>query len=227
MNKRLLLILIAACCMATAAAQRLGGIVGYQLTQGVQTTTDHLVNFNATPGSGFAVGVLFDWDITNRWGLEVAATYNLRTAHYNLHYLSDTTTRFKRQLYFLNIPVHAYVNLPFRKWTLALYFGPSFNVGLHGKDMAWENTDWQKPVMFEEDELYGDDGRLYRFEIGAEIGLNAKYRNFIWSIGYHHGFNNLDKNDYQWTLDLPTGTKTYVTMGEVKVSFGYLFDLKK
>ena len=96
MNKRLLLILIAACCMATAAAQRLGGIVGYQLTQGVQTTTDHLVNFNATPGSGFAVGVLFDWDITNRWGLEVAATYNLRTSLYNLHYLSDTTTRFKR-----------------------------------------------------------------------------------------------------------------------------------
>ena len=75
--------------------------------------------------------------------------------------------------------------------------------------------------------MYGDDGRLYRFEIGAEIGLNAKYRNFIWSIGYHHGFNNLDKNDYQWTLDLPTGTKSYVTMGEVKVSFGYLFDLKK
>ncbi len=225
--KRLFFTIFFGLCVTVAFAQRLGGVASYQLTQSFQTTSDNLVDFNAKPGSGFAVGVWFDWDITRRWGLEVGATYNLRSANYDLHYQSDTSTIFKRQVYFLNIPVHAYVNFPFKKWTLALYFGPSFNVGLHGKDIAWENTEIQKPVMLETENIFGEDGRLQRFEIGAEIGLNAKYRNFIWSIGYHQGFNNLVKNDYNWTFDLPTGTKKYVAMGEVKISFGYLFNLGK
>ncbi len=229
--KRTALIVVLALFAAVATAQRLGGVAGYQLSWGFNSTTGDVVDFGATPGSGFLVGVLFDWDITNRWGIEAAATYNLRTTKYRLHLAeqADTAHIFKRQLYFLNIPVHAYVNFPFRKWTLALYFGPSFNVGLHGKDIAWEDTEWQKPVMRDDENIFGskNEGRLYRFEIGAEIGLRAKYRNYSWSIGYHHGFNNLDKSDYNWTLSLPSGTKKRVTMGEFNVSFAYLFDLKR
>ncbi len=232
--KRTALIVVLALCAMAAAAQRLGGVAGYQLSWGFNSTTSDVVNFGATPGSGFLVGVLFDWDITNRWGIEAAATYNLRTTKYRLQLAEkqrlDTANIFKRQLYFLNIPVHAYVNFPFKKWTLALYFGPSFNVGLHGKDIAWQDTEWQKPVMLEDDKIFGskNEGRLYRFEIGAEIGLRFKYRNYSWSMGYHHGFNNLAKDDdFDWTLTLPANTKKRVTMGEFNVSFAYLFDLKR
>lgn len=231
--KRTILTVALCFCVAAAFAQRLGGVAGYQLAFGFNSTSDNVVDFNSTPGSGFLVGLLFDWDITNRWGIEAATTYNLRTTHYRLQLAenqgADTANIFKRQLYFLNIPVHAYVNFPFKKWTLALYFGPSFNVGLHGKDIAWQDTEWQKPVMLEDEKIYGsrNEGRLYRFEIGGEIGLRAKYRNYSWSVGYHHGFNNLDKSDYNWTLALPSGTKKRVTMGEFSVSFAYMFDLRK
>ena len=231
--KRFLLIAVFVLGVVAAQAQRLGGVAGYQLSFGFNSTTNDVVDFGATPGSGFLVGVLFDYDITNRWGIEAAATYNLRTTKYNLRLAEknglDTAHIFKRQLYFLNIPVHAYVNFPFKKWTLALYFGPSFNVGLHGKDIAWEDTEWQKPVGLMEDKIFGskNEGRLYRFEIGAEVGLRAKYRNYSFSIGYHQGFNNLAKSDYNWTFTLPTNTKKRIMMGELNFSVAYMFDLKR
>lgn len=219
------------CCLSLVAlalsAQRLGPVAGYQLTTPFPMTSRNVLNFNEQVGSGFHVGLLFDWDITNRWGVEASAVYNLRSSSYDLEYKSDTTTHFSRQLYFLDIPVHAYVNFPMKKWTLSLFAGPSFNIGLHGKDIAWQNTDMQKPVMLETDDIFGDDGRLTRFEIAAELGLAAKYKNYEVRASYEVGLNNIAKQDYAWTVGLPSTTTKRFQQGELKLSFAYLFYLGK
>jgi hypothetical protein len=41
------------------------------------------------------------------------------------------------------------------------------------------------------------------------------------------GLNDVTKDNYQWTLDLPVNSKTYFYQGELKVSVAYLFDLGK
>lgn len=225
--KKIFFVLLFLVCVLGASAQRLGVIGGYQLNTPFPSTNAEGVNFNARMGSGFHGGLLFDWDMTNRWGLELGAMYSLRSSSYNLSYTSDTTTIFKRQVYYLDIPLHVYVNFPMKRWTLAVYAGPSFNLGLHGKDIAWENTDMQKPVALETEDMYGDDGRLKRFEIAAELGLTAKYKNYEVRAGYQMGLNDVTKDNYQWTLDLPVNSKTYFYQGELKVSVAYLFDLGK
>ena len=85
----------------------------------------------------------------------------------------------------------------------------------------------QKPVALETENMYGDDGRLKRFEIAAELGLTAKYKNYEVRAGYQMGLNDVTKDNYQWTLDLPVNSKTYFYQGELKVSVAYLFDLGK
>lgn len=225
--KKIFFVLFFLASVSSLSAQRLGAIGGYQLNMPFPSTTVDGVNFNAKMGSGFHVGLLFDWDLTNRWGVELGAMYSLRSSSYNLHYISDTTTIFKRQIYYLDIPLYVYVNFPLRKWTLAVYAGPSFNIGLHGKDIAWQNTVTQKPVALETENMYGKDGRLNRFEIAAELGVTAKYKNYEIRAGYELGLNDVTKNNFQWTLDLPDGAKTHFYQGELKLSVAYLFDLGK
>ncbi|HPW90167.1 MAG TPA: outer membrane beta-barrel protein [Paludibacteraceae bacterium] len=227
MKRLFLVLLLSAFVIGGVLAQRLGAVAGYQLNTPFPSTNVDGVNFNERVGSGFHVGLLADWDMTTRWGLELGAMYSLRSSSYNLSYTSDTTTIFKRQLYYLDVPLHVYVNFPIKKWALALYVGPSFNVGLHGKDIAWENTPMQKPVTLETEDMYGDDGRLNRFEIAAELGLTAKYKNYEVRASYQIGVNDVTKDNYRWTLDLPTGSKTYFNQGELKLSVAYLFDLGK
>ena len=225
--KKIFFVLFFLSSVMMLSAQRLGAIGGYQLNTPFPSTSADGVNFNSAMGSGFHVGLLFDWDMTNRWGLELGAMYSLRSSSYNLSYTSDTTTIFKRQLYYFDVPLHVYINFPMKKWTLAVYAGPSFNIGLNGKDVAWQNTEMQRPVTLETDDMYGDDGRLNRFEIAADLGLTAKYKNYEVRAGYQMGLNDVTKDNYNWTLDLPDGAKTYFYQGELKLSMAYLFDLGK
>ena len=153
--------------------------------------------------------------------------YPLRSYRFNLHYLSDTTTIFKRQFFYLDIPVHLYVNLFAGKTTISIFAGPVLSVGLHGKDIGWEDTPDQKPKFLKTEDLFGKDNRLTRCEIGADLGVAVKYQGYQVRASYQLGLNNTTKQDYNWSLSLNKDIKKIQHQGVFKLSFAYVWDLRK
>ncbi|MDR0830215.1 MAG: PorT family protein [Prevotellaceae bacterium] len=231
--KKLILISFLTLFCTVISAQRLGFIGGYQLTTpfpfSYNIYNEQDVNFNAASGSGFHVGGYFDWNIKSGYGLDAQILYSMRTTKFNLHYLSDTTTIFRRNIFSLEVPIHFFLNFPIKKgWTLSPYIGPSLTIGLHGKDIAWENTDREKPVDYQTSDLFDkDNGRLMRFELAGQIGLTAKYRNYAIRTGYSMSLTNLANQKFNWTLPLPSKQKNYLFNGVFSLSFIYVFDLRK
>ncbi len=229
--KILIAIVITAVFSVSASAQKLGFIGGPSMSHSTMWCADEDAGFKPIPGAGFHVGALFEWDITNRWGWDAAATYEMRSSAFNLSYAGvDTSTYFNRQLFYLNVPVHVYVNFPVQnKYVISAFIGPVFTCALHGRDIAWQNTDMRRPVMYENEAegLFGKDGRIVRCEIAAEVGMAFKYRNFQGRLSYQYSLNNATRNDYLYTLPMSSGTNTYLTQGTLKLSFAYLFDLRK
>ncbi len=216
-------------------AQKLGFIGGPSMSYGIVTTSDKSASFTMIPGEGMHVGMLFEMDVTNRWGFDASVMYELRTMRWDLAYGNDSVQvvdrRFKRQLGYLNLPFHFYVNFPLQnQYVVSLFAGPVFACGLHGEDWAWENTELRKPVTYEKEKMYGKEGRLVRCEVAAEMGLAFKWKGLQGRLSYQHGFNNdnfaKDTKKYLFTLPLQK-TTPYFTQGTVKLSVAYLFDLRK
>jgi hypothetical protein len=180
MKKTLFIVAAVLLSTVSVSAQKLGFIGGPSLTHGNISCEDNQAVFAPIPGPGFHVGGLFEWDITNRWGWDAAAMYEMRSSSFNLSYISDTSTFMNRQLFYLNIPVHIYVNFPIQnKYVISTFIGPVFSCGLHGRDIAWMNIETRRPVMFEDKEVFNkDNGRVVRCEIAAEIGVAFKYKGF-------------------------------------------------
>lgn len=211
-------------------AQKLGFIGGPSLTHGNIWSENTNTEYLPIPGAGFHVGGLFEWDITNRWGFDAAILYDMRSSSFEMNYYnSDTTTLFSRQLFYFNVPVHLYVNIPIKnKYVVSFFAGPSLGIGLHGEDAAWMMIDNKKPVTSQDSEMFEKDkGRVVRFEIAAEIGMAFKYKAYQARIAYQYGINNSTKNGYQYTMPISSTTKNYYTQGSLKLSFAYLFDLRK
>ncbi|MDR1543274.1 MAG: outer membrane beta-barrel protein [Prevotellaceae bacterium] len=228
--KKLILIFFITICCSTVYGQRLGFIGGYQLTNSYAIVGGKNVDFNQTAGSGFLVGGYFDWNIKKSYGIDVQVLYTMRTSKFNLHYLSDTTTIFRRYMFNFEIPLHLYVNIPLKKnWILSPYLGPALAIGLHGQDVAWQNVpDWQKPVDSKKSDLFEKDkGRLNRFELAGQIGLTVKYKNYGLRAGYSLGLTNLTQKNFDWTLSLPAAQNKYLFNGVFSVAFIYAFDLKQ
>ena len=220
------------------SAQKLGFIGGPSMSYGMVTQVDKSAAFTMIPGEGLHVGMLFEMDVTNRWGFDAAVMYELRTMRWDVGYVNDSTgidvsNRFKRQLGYLNVPFHFYVNIPIQnQYVLSLFGGPVFACGLHGEDWAWENysenvpAGVHKPITYEKENIFGKDGRLVRCEIAAEVGLALKWKGLQGRVSYQHGLNNDNFNKYAFTL--PFGnSKAYFTQGTVKLSVAYVFDLRK
>ena len=212
-------------------AQKLGFIGGPSMSYGTIYTSDKQASFSMIPGGGLHVGMLFEMDVTNRWGFDAAVMYEMRTMRWNIGYNNDSISNgFKRQVGYLNVPFHFYVNFPMQKsCVFSLFAGPVFACGLHGEDWAWENSfdvDYRKPVTYEKENMFGDDGRLVRCEIAAELGLAFKWHGLQGRISYQHTLNNDNFNAYAYTLELPN-IKPYHTQGTVKLSVAYVFDLRK
>lgn len=228
---RFLVTLVALSLTVAVSAQKLGFIWGPSLNHGTILTSDKKASYNTIPGAGLHAGLLFEMDITNRWGFDVSAMYELRTMRWKLGYEGvDTTTMFKRQIGYLNVPFHFYVNFPVRNdFRLSLFLGPVFTCGLHATDWAWLTTDSRRPVTYAKEKIFDtkDGGRIVRCEVAAEIGLAMKWNNWQGRVSYQYGFNNLTLNDYQYTLPSPTNTINYLTQGTLKLSVAYLFDLRK
>lgn len=229
--KRILVILL---CLVSfycidIHAQKLGFIGGPSMSYGLVATKDKDATFGIIPNAGCHVGMLFEMDITNRWGFDLAAMYELRSMTWNLGYNNDSISNtFNRMVGYLNVPFHFYVNFPVQnKYVLSLFAGPVFACGLHGEDWAYENTELRKPVTYEKENMFGKkEGRIARCEIAAELGLALKWRGLQGRLSYQHGFNNDNINEYRFTLPM-TDKKPYFTQGTVKLSVAYVFDLRR
>ena len=213
----------------SVSAQRLGFIGGYQLTTPFPVVAGNVIDFNEKSGSGFHIGGYFDWDFAKRFGLDAQILYAMRNVKFDMHYKSDTTTHFSRNTFNFEIPLHIYANFHIKKgFILSPILGPSFNIGLHGKDIAWQNTELQKPVDLQTKDFYGKDNRVNRFEIAGEAGLMFKYKNYGVRALYSVGFMNLATKKYNFSMTgLPSDYNRYLFNGVFKLSFVYVFDLRK
>lgn len=230
-----LLVIIMLCALCTELkAQKLGFIGGPSMSYGTITMLDKSASVTMIPGGGLHVGMLFEMDVTNRWGFDAAVMYELRTMRWGVGYNNDSISNtFKRQLGYLNVPFHFYVNFPIQnEYVISLFGGPVFTCGLHGEDWAWENytenvpAGVHKPVTYEKKDVFGEDGRIVRCEIAAELGLAFKWKGLQGRLSYQHGINNDNFNKYTFTLPL-SDVKPYFTQGTVKLSVAYVFDLRK
>lgn len=216
--------------------QKLGFVVGPSMHYGVLSGLDEGAYARIVPNGGFHVGMQFEYDVTNRWGFDVQGLYEFRNIRWRLGYPSAGSVEriMDRQIGYLNVPFHFYVNFPLKnKVVVNLFGGPVFACGLHAHDWAYENTDLRKPVnefarpeTSDEKSIFAKEyGRILRCEAALEVGLAVKYRNFQGRIGYQHSLTNDTYNKFFYTL--PLANAPYMTQGEVKLSFVYLFDLRK
>lgn len=230
MKKRLTIILLLTLLFAlSAAAQKLGFVGGPSITYGVLTTKDTEASLKSIPMAGLHVGMQFEMDVTNRWGFDAQVMYLLRTYRWNLNYTDMTPHRMERLEGFLNVPFHFYVNFPMKKnhLILTLFGGPVFTCGLHAHDWAYEQTELRRPIYELQEDIYDKDkGHIVRCYVEAEAGLALKYRNYQARISYQHSINNGTKNNYCYTLSYLSAAP-YLTTGELRLSFAYLFDLRK
>ena len=228
----ILLLCIVHCALCIdLKAQKLGFIGGPTMSYGTIYTNDELAKFTMIPGGGMHLGLLFEMDVTNRWGFDCAAMYELRTMRWGVSYNNDSIVNgFKRQVGYFNVPFHMYVNFPINnEYVVSLFGGPVFACGLHGQDWAWVNdptVDYRKPVAYENKDMFGKNGRLVRCEIAAEVGLAFKWNGLQGRIYYQHTLNNDNRSKYTFTLPMKN-VNPYHTQGTVKLSVAYLFDLRK
>jgi hypothetical protein len=240
MKKNLIVLISIFFCVLSVnlKAQKLGFIGGPSMSYGTIYISDKSASFTMIPGGGMHAGMLFEMDVTNRWGIDAAVMYELRTMRWGISYNNDSISRsFKRQVGYLNVPFHFYVNFPVAKeQVFSLFAGPVFACGLHGSDWAWESAEpslpeWgdkplNKPVTDRLSDMFDKKGRLVRCEIAAEFGLAFKLHDLQGRISYQHTINNDNSNKYTFTLPLKD-VNPYHTQGTVKLSVAYVFDLRK
>lgn len=230
-----LIIIIVAVLLATASlsAQKLGLVGGLSFDYGALSLKDPLARITSLPNAGMHVGLQFEMDVTNRWGFDAQVTYQLRNMRWHLGYDDgETVTRtMDRMAGYLDVPFHFYVNFHTKgKYVLSIFAGPVFACGVHAHDWAWEQTDLRKPVAEgpnrELDQMFDKDkGRIIRCQFALEAGLALKKGSFQGRISYQHSLNNNTLNNYTYTL--PTSVSPYMTEGQLKISFAYMFDLRK
>jgi len=227
--KKYLFLLILLLATLPASAQKLGFVGGPSMTYGALTTSDAEASLKPIPMAGLHVGMQFEMDVTNRWGFDAQVLYLLRTYRWDLGYTDLTPRRMERLEGFIDVPFHFYVNFPMKQnhLIMTLFGGPVFTCGLHAHDWAYELTELRRPLYEKQDEIYDkDNGHIVRCYIEAEFGLALKYRNYQARISYQHSINNGTKNSFTYTIPSLT-TAPYLTSGDLRISFAYLFDLRK
>ncbi|MCQ2344220.1 MAG: outer membrane beta-barrel protein [Paludibacteraceae bacterium] len=227
--KRALAIACIAFLAYTAQAQKLGIVAGPSIDYGLLSFNESDAYITPTVGAGLHVGAHFEMDVSNRWGFDAQITYQFRNMYWTVGYpsLEVIESKFHRQTGYLDVPFHFYVNFPLKKnFVLNMFGGPVFTCGLHGHDWGWENSGHKKPVTEKNDKFFDKDkGRMVRCEFAMELGLALKWKNYQGRISYQHSINNDNNNSYKFTL--PLYDTPYMTCGQVKLSFVYVFDLRR
>ena len=62
------------------------------MSYGIVTQGDKSVAFTMIPGGGLHLGMLFEMDVTNRWGFDAAVMYEMRTMRWDINYNNDSTS---------------------------------------------------------------------------------------------------------------------------------------
>lgn len=216
----------------TLSAQKLGIVGGPSIDYGLMSFNEADAYITPSVGAGLHVGAHFEMDVSNRWGFDAQVTYQLRNMYWTIGYPSQDIypeRKFHRQTGYLDVPFHFYVNFPLKKsFVLNLFLGPVFTCGLHGHDWAWENSELKKPISEKSEKLFDkDEGYMYRCEFALEAGFALKWKNYQGRISYQHSVNNDNNHDYAFTLGGVLYDIPYMTSGQVKFSFVYVFDLRK
>lgn len=208
------------------SAQKLGFMAGYTGSYALINFPDYTVDWNQSIGSGFHAGGHFEWNLGKKWGVDAQLLYDMRSTRMNIDFASDTTTRFNRTLHYINLPVHFFYDFSLgHDYLLSPFVGASLNVGLSGKDKAWMDIPTEKPVTLMDTGMYGDEGRVYRYEGAAEIGAALKMNEWQIRATYSVDFIDSTDNDYSWTLNIPKGSKKSYYQSSFKLSICYLFNL--
>lgn len=228
MKRRFVILFLLILLFLPLSAQKLGFVGGPSLTYGALTCKDDAASLKPVPMAGLHVGMQFEMDVTNRWGFDAQILYLLRTYRWNLAYPDVIPHTMERLEGFLDVPFHFYVNFPMKQnhLVLTLFGGPVFTCGVHAHDWAYEQTEIRRPITEKTQDIYDKDkGRIVRCYIEAEVGLALKYKNYQGRISYQHSINNGTNNCYLYTL--PLSSAPYLTTGDLRLSFAYLFDLRK
>lgn len=210
-------------------AQKLGFVAGPSLDYGILSKVESGAVVRPVPLPGLHAGMHFEYDVTNRWGFDIQVMYAMRTQRWVMSYpsMGSLERTMDRLTGYLDVPFHFYVNVPLpARWVFNIFGGPVFTCGLHGHDWAFENTALRKPVNEAYEKIFDkDDGRITRCEFALEAGFAFKCRAYQARISYQHSVNNSTHKNFCYTL--PLQSAPYLTNGELKLSFVYLFDLRK
>jgi hypothetical protein len=212
----------------------IGFIGGYHHTFPHAFTSGDIdvVRFNPRSGAGFVAGGYFGWNFYKDFGMDFQLLYTMRSYSFNMSYNNDTTrkysTIFNRQVFGIELPIH--INYKFKvNDDLSVYpvLGATVSMGIHGKDLAYEDSEYRKPINKETDsgELFGKSGRMYRFEVSPEIGLLFKYKNWGIRPMYSVGLLNRTRKEFDWTYPLPSGQTKFLFNQRATLSVIYTFKL--
>ena len=212
----------------------IGFIGGYHHTFPYAFTSGDIdvVRFNPRSGAGFVVGGYFGWNFYKDFGMDFQLLYTMRSYSFNMSYNNDTTrkysTIFNRQVFSIELPIH--INYQFKvNDDLSVYpvLGATVSMGIHGKDLAYEDSEYRKPINKETDsgELFGKSGRMYRFEVSPEIGVLFKYKNWGIRPMYSVGLLNRTRKEFDWTYPLPNGQTKFLFNQRATLSVIYTFKL--
>ena len=231
----LAIILIAAPLVVSAQKLRAGFIGGYQHTFPYAMVSGDVnkITFNPRSGMGIHVGGYLGWNFRSRLWLDVQLLYSMRSYRFDMQFNNDpkrtATTIFKRQVFYAELPLH--LGYSFRiddNISILPIVGASFSAALHGKDIAYEATELQKPMTLETENknLFDKDGRMYRFGLSPEIGVDIRYKDWAVRPLYSVSINNITRQNFGWTYTLPSAQTKYLFNHVVRLSAIYMFKIQ-
>ncbi len=155
--------------------------------------------------NGFEVGVSYNMPIMGGFSLQYALLYTFQTVKYEYAHSSLTDVDLTSTGHFLNLPVRAAYAFPITNdFSIFLYGGPNFTLGLGGRD----KLDGDLPgVDIDRETKWYDDDLYNRFDIKLGLGLGLQYINIILKGGYDWGLidqadgsANLSRNQFNISL---------------------------
>lgn len=161
-------------------------------------------DFKKTPVAGFAVGLLAEIPVTERFSLRPS----LNLAHKGVTLkaseeadggIGSIDVKVTNNLYYAELPVVATWNIPLQNSKIFFGAGPSLGVGLFGKSKATYTVNFPGIPAEEETmkaDAFEDDGAEFeRLDLSANAIAGIQWNSGLYvNAGYLHGFSNLSKD---------------------------------
>lgn len=169
-------------------------------------------NYSVTPDSrtAFHVGVVADFPLMESLYIQSGLFFQNKGCKIKGEDEYDETTTYKPM--YLEIPILASYRYNFNDATqLQVNFGPYFDYGIGGKIKYESDGD------SDEEDIFGDDGMLKRFNCGLQVGAGVTFASHIYlGVSYQFGLTNI-YNDEDDDSDFSIKDKNWM------ISLGYNF----